>query len=151
MGIKDFVFLAVTLVFVVLLIVITRMAPVYVLPDNSTERHFVWNAPTKKVAREFDKLTPEQVASFTKDAYTQGILDAMKNQPSVVPYPHYYLGPLGGPGFNVLGYLTALCAVAWTLFAGYKVGRFAWAKIEKYRTPPPKKQSLPYDVRRSRR
>lgn len=147
MSSDDIKLIIITFLGVLILVVFTMLAPVYVMPDNTSERHWRWNAPVKKVARRYDNMSADEIRSFTDNPDRARILEAMKNQPSEIPHDYYYVGPVGEAGFNVLGYFTILCAVGWALFVGYKVTRVVLQKVEENREPV-KKVQLPYDVRR---
>ena len=124
--------LAISFVAVLILIVFMVLAPIYVMSDFSSERHWRWNAPFRQVPNVYSKLTPNDIKAFEDDPFRRQILEVMKTQPGSVPFVPVYLGPLGGPGFNVLGYLTVLSVLAWLSFAGYKV--YKWImKVRKER------------------
>jgi hypothetical protein len=145
---KDVKLLAVTLACILGLVVLTVLAPVYVMPDGTSERHLAWNAPQSTVVRVRDKLPPDAVKNLNADPSRRRAIEALMNQPVLVTCQPVYVGTLGEPDFNVLGYLTMLSVVAWLLFAGYKASLILIAKIEEQRQEKPKKQAFPYDVRR---
>lgn len=115
---------------VVLLGVFTFLAPVYLVPGDRSERHFRWNPPERKLDRHYDRMKPAEIESFKGDPYLQGILDAMKNQPTSLPYEHVYFGPVFGTGFNVLGYLTVLTFLLWLALLGYKIWLYVKEVLE---------------------
>lgn len=115
---------------VLILILFTLLAPVYLMDDGSSERFWVWNAPTRPNPQSYDRLTPDVIAHYSNDPIKRNTLEAMKKQPSIIPHESNYFGPITGPGFNVLGYFTALCLIVWCCFAGYHVRLYLREKKE---------------------
>ena len=145
---NDVKLLAATLAGILVLVGLTFLAPVFVMPDGISERHLAWNAPQSTVVRVRDKLPAAAIKNLNADPSRRMAIEALMNQPVLVTCKPVYVGTLGEPDFNVLGYLTMLSVVAWVLFAGYKASLILIAKLEEQRQEKPKKQAFPYDVRR---
>ncbi len=132
-----------------LFLVITVLFPVYVLPDGSSARHFVGSPPMKKTDRAYERLSPDEIRSMESRESSKALLEAMKNQPAEMPYPHSYIGSIGEPDFNFLGWLTILAFIGWLGVTGFLAYQLVLTYFDMKRlAEEKKKKALPFDVRR---
>ncbi|HMP15603.1 MAG TPA: hypothetical protein PKD72_01150 [Gemmatales bacterium] len=143
------ILLALLLLIPIILLVLTWLFPVFLLPNQETARHFIFNPPTRKVDRPYDRMTELEKGSMRDGGARERLLEAMKNQPSEVPYEHVYLGTLGESDCNTLGWLTIFAFVGWLGFAGFRAYQIVLTYLDMQRlAAEKKKKSLPLDVRR---
>jgi hypothetical protein len=120
MGRRDLIVLSASLVVVVVLVVLTLLAPVYHMPGGGYARHWVWNAPVITVRHGYDDLSPADIERLNKDPRQRAILENMKNQPRSVPSTPIYFGGRRGPGRNVLGNIALISVIAWVALFWYR-------------------------------
>lgn len=120
---SDIKIIVIGFVVVVVLFLFMFLTPIYVMPDFSSERHFRWNPPVRKVPNVYSKLTPAEIESFNSDPFRKQMLEVMKNQPSEVPAPPVYFGSMS-VGFNIIGYAAILSLLGWLGFSGYKIVKY---------------------------
>jgi Mn2+/Fe2+ NRAMP family transporter len=147
---KSYILLLLLLLGVVgLFLLFTLLFPVYLLPDGSSARHAVWSPPMKKMDRVYERLTPNEILSMQSNESGKALLEAMKNQPDEKAYPHSYIGSIGEPDFNILGWLTILSFIGWVCVTGFMAYLLVLAYFDMKRlAEEKKKKSLPFDVRR---
>jgi hypothetical protein len=119
-GRRDIILLASTLAVVLVLVTLTLLAPVYFVPGQGYERHWVWDAPVIPVRHGYDDLSPEDIERLNRDPRQREILENMKNLPRSIPCTPIYIGPRTGEGRNPLGYLTMLSVIAWSMLFGHR-------------------------------
>lgn len=117
---KDVKILLLALIPVVILVTFTLLAPIYMLPNGTYERHWVWDAPSLKVRHGYDDLSKEDIERLNADPHQRQILEGMKNMPRSYPIHPIYLGSRWGPGQNVLGYLAMMSIIAWCALFAHK-------------------------------
>lgn len=120
MAIREIKLLAITLVPVIILVLLAGMAPLYMKPDGTYERHWIWNAPSIPVRHGYDDLSPEDIKRLNADPRQREILEGMKNMPRSIRIEPIYIGPRKGPGRNILGYLAMMSVIAWCMFFVYR-------------------------------
>jgi hypothetical protein len=115
MGRHDFILLGSTLAVVTVLVVFALLAPIYYVPGEGYQRHWVWNAPEIPVGNGYDRLSPEDIDRLSRDPRQREILENMKNAPRSIPSTPIYLGSRYSESRNLLGHLALLAVIAWVI------------------------------------